>query len=109
MLSYPIDIKQVSSELYRAIWVDYPDDLRGEGASAQAAFEALINRSYGIIADLVAAGRHVPPSPADGRPVVTFSPPAEIKAPHIGRILSVTRSGSAMATYSWTNDVAYVE
>jgi hypothetical protein len=109
MLNYPVDIKQVSSDRYRALWVDYPDIGRGEGGSAQAAFEALIDRTYGMIADAVAAGQQIPPSPADGRPVVGFSPAGEIKAPHLGRLLSVTRAGTHMATYSWTNDFAYVE
>jgi hypothetical protein len=109
MLRYPVDVKQVSSERFRAVWVDFPDLSRGEGLSARAAFEALIDRSYSAIADLVATGRYPPPSPAEGRPVVSFSLPGQILAPHLARVLAVTRRGTEMATYSWTNDIAYVE
>jgi len=109
MLSYPIDIKQISSDTFRAIWVDFPDFPQGRGKGAQEAFDALIDSSFGAVADFVASGRAPQPSVADGRPCVTFEPPKFLSPPHIGRLISITPSGTAMKNYSWTNGATYVE
>ena len=109
MLEYPIDIKKVSSELYRAIWVDFPDLPRGQGATAQAAFQALVDNSFSIVADAVARSIHPDPSPSEGRPTVSFSEPSYFVPPHQGRLLSVTPRGTSMKTYGWSNGLAYFE
>lgn len=109
MLNYPVDIKQVSSESYRAVWVDFPDLPQGQGKDARAAFEALIDNSFSIVSDLIARNLHAVPSPDEGRPVVRFSPPGQILPTHVNRLLSVTRNGTNMVTFSWTNDFTYVE
>jgi|GEM_PF-6837458 len=109
MLNYPVDIKQTSSETFRAVWVDFPDLPQGQGKDARAAFEALIDNSFAIISDLVARNLHPTPSAGEGRPVVRFSPPGQIVPTHVNRLMSVTRNGTYMATFGWTNDFTYVE
>jgi hypothetical protein len=109
MLQYPVDVKQVSSTLFRAVWVDFPDLPRGQGADAKSAFEALVEATYPAIADTVAMRAHPEPSPSDGFPTVGFSLPGYLYSLHISRLLSVTSRGSSMKTYAWTNALAYFE
>jgi hypothetical protein len=109
MLEYPIDVKRVSSDLCRAVWVDFPDFPQGRGANEQQAFNALIDASFSMIADVVARGSYPQPSPAEGRPVVTFEEPRKMAQQHMRHLLSVTPAGTRMITYSWTNELAYIE
>jgi hypothetical protein len=109
MLRYPVDVKRVSSDQCRAVWVDFPDLPRGLGANEQQAFNALIDNSFAMVADLVARGLHPEPSPAEGREVVTFDDVKKMSPLHLRHLLAVTPNGYRMLTYSWTNDLAYVE
>jgi hypothetical protein len=109
MLIYPIDIKQVSSDLYRAVWVDFADLPRGQGPTAEAAFTALVDKTLSIVADAVARNVHPEPSPSEGRPTVNLTAPSHFVAPHQGRLLSVTPRGTSMKTYGWSNGLAYFE
>lgn len=108
MLSFPIDVRQRSPEGWFAYWVDFPDYGPISGHTPEAAFNALVDQTFNTIADLVNEGRAPQPSPANGRPTVTFSPVNKIIPPHIGRLIGVTRYGTLMTTYSWTNDFAYI-
>jgi hypothetical protein len=109
MLHYPIDIKRVSSDLYRAIWVDFPDLPRGQGATAEAAFRALVDQSFSIVADVVARNLHPEPSPSEDRPTVSISAPGHFVPAHQHRLLSITPRGTSMRTYGWSNGLAYFE
>lgn len=108
MIEYPVDIVQKSAEEYQAAWVDFPAIAPAFGVSAHAAIQALIEASFSAISDLVARAQNPQPSPAAGRPTVTFGAPS-LLSPHIGNLLSLTPGGTMMATYSWTNDAAYIE
>ena len=109
MLRYPVDVKRIASDKCRALWVDFPDFPRGEGLDEQQALEALIDKTFNVIAEVIAQRRHPKPSPIEGRPTVAFDEPQEILAPHLRHLLSVTPAGAKMITYSWTNDLAYIE
>jgi len=108
MFRFPVHISQTTPEEWTASWVDFPDLGSASSVDAQTAFEGLIEQTFSTVSELIAKGRHPQPSPANGRPVVSFSPPGRLQPPHLSRLVSVTRYGSMMTTYSWTNDFAYI-
>jgi hypothetical protein len=108
MLRFPVNLTETDARAWVASWVDFPHLDAVTADTAQGAFELLIDRTYEAVSDLIAKGQHPEPSAQRDRPVVSFSIPGSLVPPHLARLLSVTKLGSAMLTYSWTNDYAYV-
>jgi hypothetical protein len=109
VLEFPIDIKSATSGGYTATWVDFPDLPTGSGSDKRAAFENLMAISFDIVGQFVAAGQFSDPSPAEGRPTVSFADQQALIPKHLGRLLAITPHGNLMVTHSWTNSASYVE
>lgn len=109
MYQYPVDIHERRSGDFQAVWVDFPLIPPAFGPNRQAAFNALMDQSFLDVADLVAHGKAPLPSDPNDRPYASISTASVLQKPHLGRLVGVTQGGTKMTTYSWTNDLAYIE
>lgn len=108
MVDYPIDVVRQSDVEFVATWVDFPALPAAMSDTPQGAFQALLDATFGAVADLVARGLGPNPSPANGRATVSIGD-ATLLSPHIGNLVNLTKKGTWMLTYAWSNDSAYIE
>jgi hypothetical protein len=109
MPSYPLNVIEKTPGVFQASWADFPDVAAAEADRLQDAVSTLMARSMDEVCSRIAAGECPEPSPANGRMTIAISKPMSLMPDHLRNVVGITPAGNVMATYSWTNDLSYVE